>query len=209
LGNGLCTPVQCFGNGVPPEPCACPPGTLPEGEPPCTDEYVDSYNGGCSIPGDPGWMPIESQGGGCADLCGKSCTFTYQGQSYRDTDWYSVYGNGGPLSVTCSAQFPVQLILIYVPDCHNLQYETVVGGICESVTLSWSMASCAEAWVWVGPSVFNGIPEAFYLLEICGLSEGCKSVRGSRNASGGDEIRGPAGGYGPTAASRKGAGPVH
>jgi hypothetical protein len=151
------------------EPCVveCPPGAQIEGEPPCVDGYIDQYNGGC---GGTAWSQIQPQGGDCGTMCGRSCTYLYQGMSYRDTDWYEVTSAGGPLSVTGIAEFPLQLILIYGTDCANLQYVYDTGTPCESITVSWPLEADQEAWIWVGPSVFNGVPESDYTLDVCGIA---------------------------------------
>lgn len=153
-----------------PPPCVleCPPDAEPEGEPPCVDGYYDVYNSGC---GGVRWTPVHPRETGCATMCGRSCTFLYNGASYRDTDWYEAATPGGTVTVTCTAEFPVQLILIYNAICHNLQYVLAQGEACEPVTVSWNFAPDQLVWIWVGPSNFSGVPESDYVLEVCGLRE--------------------------------------
>lgn len=150
------------------EPCdlQCPPGAIEEDEPPCADGYYDHHNGGCQ---NGGWTSIDDQGGGCATLCGKSCTYLYQGMSYRDTDWFAAEAAGGQVTATCVAEFPLLLILIYGTDCANLQYTLDSAPTCEAASLDWSFAAGEELWVWVGSSVFEGVPESDYLLDLCGI----------------------------------------
>lgn len=150
-------------------PCevTCPEGAQIEGEPPCQDGYVDTYNDGCQLGG---WVPILPQTGDCGVMCGRACTYMAQGGlSYRDSDWYSTAAAGGQVRVTCTAEFPVQLILIYGIDCANLQYDLIQGDACEPVTLTRDFEPNTEFWVWVGPSVFSGVPESTYRLELCGI----------------------------------------
>ncbi len=154
---------------TPHEPCEleCPAGAQQEGEPPCADGYYDTYNGGCHTNT---WTSISDQGGGCATLCGRSCTYLYQGMSYRDTDWYAAEAAGGDVTTTCTAEFPLQHILIYGTNCANLEYVFDAAAECETTSLSWSFAAGEELWIWVGASVFEGIPESDYVLEVCGLA---------------------------------------
>jgi len=155
------------------EPCVvdCPPGALIEGEPPCVDNYVDMYNGGCNS-SPYVFQAIGAQAGGCADMCGKSCTYSYYGLSYRDTDWFDVEGIGATVAADCTAEFPLQFIFIYNADCNNLQYNLLTGGACQTVSLSYFMGAGVPAWLWVGAQVFTGIPESDYLLHVCGIAGG-------------------------------------
>ncbi len=153
-------------------------GTPSEGEPDCHDGYVDSYNGGCdSTP--PAFQPIWGDDQGTAILCGESGTYLYDGASYRDTDWFQVVGTGGPLTASLSAQFHAQLIFIYNADCENLQYDYTTGVCVEPMVLEHTVESGAIAWIWVGPSSFNGVPcGSRYVLEVTGISGSPTSVEG-------------------------------
>jgi hypothetical protein len=148
----------------------CPLGSLEEGEPPCVPDYQDQYNSGCN---GAGWIEIMAQNGTqCATMCGQSCTFLYNGLSYRDTDWYSAIASGGPVSATCTAEFPLLFIFIYGPDCNNLQYSSAESGACAPAELSGDIAMGAEFWLWVGPSVVTGVPVSGYVFEVCGIIGG-------------------------------------
>jgi hypothetical protein len=153
------------------EPCdlTCPDGALIEGEPPCVDEYYDGYNGGCNSEG---WTLVEAYDGDCATMCGLSCTYSYQGSSYRDTDWFEMTAVGGTVTATCEAEFPLQFILIYVADCNNLQYDLLQVPMCEPATLSYNFSAGQIFWLWVGASVFSGIPESEYIFDVCGIEGG-------------------------------------
>jgi len=152
------------------EPCVveCPAGSLIEGEPPCVDNYYDQYNGGCNSTG---WTEVIGTNG-CATVCGKSCTYLYQGSSYRDTDWYTMTAVGGLVTSTIEAEFPVQFILIWGADCNNLQYEIGTAGPCTPLSLQYNIAAGVEFWMWVGASAFSGIPESDYTYEVCGIEGG-------------------------------------
>lgn len=145
----------------------CPPGALLEGEPECHDDYDDTYNGGCNSTG---WTEVWAQTGGCSTLCGKSGTYNYQGQSYRDTDWFAVVGAGGTTVMECCAMFPLQILFIWGLDCDNPQYHYALASPLEEAILSHDLAAGQEAWLWVGPSVFNGVPcSSQYIMDVCGI----------------------------------------
>lgn len=152
-------------------PCevVCPAGGIHEGEPPCGPNYYDNWNGGCnSVP--QVFQPLEAANCGCVDLCGKSGNYTYQGLSYRDTDWFAIHGCGGTVTATCTAEFLLQFIFIWGPDCNNLQYDLLTGSACQPVVLSHYLTAGQLAWLWVGAQVFSGIPcDADYLLNVCNI----------------------------------------
>lgn len=162
-------------------PCdpSCPAGAQLEGEPPCGNDYVDSFNGGCnSTP--PAWnSTICPQEGDGAVFCGMSGTYLYTGLNYRDTDWLIAYGTGGTMTASCCASFPLQLILIYGTDCNNLQYDLLQGQAYQEISLSRTIGNGVAAWIWVGPSVFDSVPcESPYLLTMSGINTGagCEPV---------------------------------
>ena len=68
----------------PPPVCAkCPANSVPEGEPVCSDGYVDTYDAGCnSTP--PTVKRLECEP--TITVCGTYGTF--DGNTFRDTDWY-------------------------------------------------------------------------------------------------------------------------
>ena len=153
-------------------PCTleCPGGAYIEGEPPCVDEYDDEYNSGCTVT-DGQWTLIGAYDGDCATMCGRSCTFLYQGSTYRDTDWYTMTAAGGYVTATCLAEFPLQFVFFYVIDYNCIEYEYLLGTSdpCEALTMAYSFAAGQEVWLWVGPSLFSGVPESDYILDVCGI----------------------------------------
>jgi len=154
---------------TPEEPCivTCPEGGLLEGEPACQDEYYDEYNAGCG--GGGGWTLVEAYNGECATMCGRSCTFFFQGAGIRDTDWFTMTCEGGPVTATCTAEFPLQFILIYGINCENLHFDVAQGIPCEPLTLTYDAAPGQLLWLWVGPSTFSGVPPSDYRFEVCGI----------------------------------------
>lgn len=156
-------------NVTPPPPgCdpSCPPGSLVEGEPPCGPGYQDHWNGGCnSTPNVFGEIFAD-----CPVVCGMSGTFD---GSTRDTDWFECYGTGGVMTATCCASFPLQLIFIYGTDCSNPTYDIITANPNVEVSLSRTVGAGSYVWIWVGPSVFDGVPcESSYLLTMTGIGGG-------------------------------------
>jgi hypothetical protein len=134
-------------------PCVvtCPPNGIPENEPICYDEFVDTYNGGCnSVP------PAFNQTVNCHDtICGTSGYYYYGGGQYRDTDWFPILVGDGNLTFTCVAEFPVQILLIDPGpgDCSSGSYTVVtyaLGDECDTTTLSYYVTG-GMWWLWVGP----------------------------------------------------------
>ncbi len=152
-------------------PCVvdCPPGAQQEGEPPCVDGYYDDYNGGCQY--DMDWTLIQSQGNNCGTMCARACTFLYEGAQYRDDDYYTLTAEGGPVTVEGIAEFPFQLVLLYVADCSFPQYGVVQAPPCVPASLTHDFPAGTEVWILATPSVFSGVPESDYRLEVCGIAE--------------------------------------
>jgi len=75
-------------------------------------------------------------------------------------------------TLTCTAELPLQLILIWDADCNNLQFGFVTGDPCETVGVSHFIANGAHFWPWVGCRFFTGWPESNYVLEACGIQGG-------------------------------------
>jgi len=156
------------------QPCIveCPAGALVEGEPPCGDNYYDTYNGGCNGAGFQLICPDE--GTTTQQMCGKGGIYDYYGNPYRDTDWFRVYAAGGNMTATVIAEFPPQLIMFYVVDynCVNYQYNSTNGPCGADLTLSHSFTAGAEAWVWVGCATVGYPCESDYLLTLSGIGAG-------------------------------------
>lgn len=168
-GSSCGTYILTVDHFVPPH-VECPATAYLEGEPPCVDNYFDIYNGGCNSPiGQQVWQPIGAQLNNCADMCGKSCTYLFGGFSYRDTDWYSCFGIGANLTLDVIAEFPVALIYIYGLNCDTPGYDYYTGSPMQHVVGTRYVALDVEIWPWVGPSVFSGVPESTYWLNLCGI----------------------------------------
>ena len=157
------------------ESCAlhCPEGAMLENEPPCQNGYMDHYNGGCNSD-PPVFQPLPSMVEDCATLCGKSCSF--EGFPDRDTDWYVVTGLGQAITVECTAEFYVDLFLIYNPDCADLQYDLTTSPACTTASLSRFIAAGESIWIMVRPYSISAVPESDYILHVCGIDGGAVPV---------------------------------
>jgi hypothetical protein len=140
------------------EPCSvqCPPEGIPEGEPSCGTDYLDTYNSGC------GGNPISFVNISCnTKICGTSGTFLYSGLNYRDTDWYRVVVSEPTiLSWSVVAEFPVLIILIDAgsEDCVDYQILNYdYANPCDTATISVHVPA-GVYWPWVAPWVFDWFP---------------------------------------------------
>jgi hypothetical protein len=90
------------------EPCivTCPSGAQLENEPPCGTNYVDAFNGGCNSTPNV-FSSIACDADGEVTMCGEYGGFTYNGLSYRDTDWYELDPDGltNGISVTVTGEY--------------------------------------------------------------------------------------------------------
>ncbi len=157
-----------------PPPCssACPPGAISEGEPPCSTDYVDATNGGCnSTP--PVFSNIECNELG-VEICGTYGTYGFQGQSFRDTDWYEFTCETTKTVnfCVCGSQATQIAILDAGQGCGNITL------VCGSVFGDPGQQVCCTAvlppgtyWLFVGTDGFDGIPcGSPYVLTLDGLS---------------------------------------
>ncbi|MFN8176843.1 MAG: hypothetical protein U0167_02895 [bacterium] len=142
-----------------PPPCvvSCPAGSLLEEEPVCSDDYHDSYNGGCdtvppifvSLP-----FPWDTE-----TVCGTYGGFLYAGLSYRDTDWYQIV-------VTTPSVFPIIWTVRGEADtlCGIINgssgcpvtsfYSYAYGPKCTNLTAS-AYVPPGTWWLWVGTLDFG------------------------------------------------------
>jgi len=156
-------------------PCIleCPPGAMVSAEPNCYDGYYDVTNGGCnSLPYVFESIPPAAPGGSIT-LCGTSGTYIYAGWSYRDTDWFELnVVQTNTITFCCEAEFPVLIFFIQKgpgEGCSDLVIlSSITGGLCQQVCLTQTVAP-GTYWLWVGPSVFTGIPcDKDYIMTVDG-----------------------------------------
>jgi hypothetical protein len=137
------------------DPENCPPGSSLEGEPLCGTNYVDTFNGGCnSIP--PVFSSID-----CGEtVCGGGGNYSYNGLSYRDTDWYQFcLPVACPVTATVCASFDVQLAGI-AGDCSGFSITcgSVFGPPNSTVSCTWVGSAGCNNIIFVATSAFSGVP---------------------------------------------------
>ncbi|MFC1573231.1 FlgD immunoglobulin-like domain containing protein [Candidatus Eisenbacteria bacterium] len=182
----LVTEDECAGMGgrwrpelfsCDPNPC-CSPGCyaciFPEGEPKLEDEYIDTHNGGCDS-NPPVFQYIHPRADGTRDVCCMSGTYTYGGETLRDTDWFVCYAEGGPLNVSitpaCGTEI-LQLGFDPVLRCDGPidTIQVLQVDICETRTLEINGAPGEEIWFMVRPDDLLFCPGHEYLLEVDGIT---------------------------------------
>lgn len=145
------------------DPCTveCPPGAIAEGEVCPGDEYVDTFNGGCNSE-----VPVFSQVN-CGDVvCGTASTYLFDGNNYRDTDWYEL-NITEPKSVTfnVTAEFPfigglIEQIEPGVAGCGNITGNIspfLSGAPCEEMSITMDLIP-GTYYFFVSLGVFDGYP---------------------------------------------------
>ncbi len=138
-------------------PCdvVCPPGGIAEQEPICEENWEDIWNGGCNS------SPYVFEDVNCGDtICGTSGTYLYYGSNYRDTDWFRVVlTTPATLSWKAVGEFPILIFIIDAGSENCVDY-TILGNTtanpCDTAFLSFDVPA-GVYWLWVGPSVFEGI----------------------------------------------------
>jgi hypothetical protein len=157
LGGTWYMGMDCTNDGCPSCNFVCP-STNYEGEPPCTTDYVDMYNGGCNS------APPIFQAYNCGDtVCGETGTYLFQGGNYRDTDWYEfVLTDPREVKFTCSVELPFQILLGIPgsPDpCTGYDFPWLVtASECDTAVIDAGILPAGTYWAWIGPSVFSGWP---------------------------------------------------
>jgi hypothetical protein len=133
-------------------PCTtpCPPGHVVENEPLCGTNYVDHWNGGCNSE-----PPVFSSP--CSKNCGEYGGFAFDGQDYRDTDWYYVQ-----VDYTVDITFCVQGELETLMGVIDGNAGCPVNAFLESKVLEVCEEGCIDRtfgpgiwWFFVAPSDFG------------------------------------------------------
>jgi hypothetical protein len=140
-------------------PCevSCPPAAVLEGEPMCGNGYVDAFNGGCDVAGEPVFSSIACQD----EVCGTSGTFLVVGVPRSDTDWYEIeLTSAGPLTWTVEAEFDVRLfVLDGNSGCEGISVlGTTEATACSAATIDLDEVAAGVCWLWVGPAALDGVP---------------------------------------------------
>ena len=140
------------------DPCVtCPPGGIPEGEPACGPDYIDTFNGGCNSSPSV-FQPINN-----GDvICGQTGVFVNSDDTVsRDTDWF-VFQVAEYSLVEWEAygESPLYLALLKpgtaIPDgCANLSsVGAAESDYCETATLR-VLVEPGTYWAFVSVAEFN------------------------------------------------------
>jgi hypothetical protein len=153
-----CDPNPC--PTVPPCTLVCPTNGIPEGEPDCYDDYIDSTNIGCNA--DPLSGAVFTPINAGDTICGTAGTYVVGGtQNTRDTDWYRlVVSNDATLIWSGVAEFELLLFIIDAGSEDCLDYSVITnssGPACSTVVVS-AVVTPGVYYLWAGPAVFAGIP---------------------------------------------------
>ncbi len=158
------------------EPCvlSCPPGGLPEGEPPIVDGYIDVYNDGCCGGNGDNFQALNGDENNELILCARTGTYLYSGYYYRDTDWYTLYKASDPFNVTCTAERETYVFQLgFDPELRcmgdfHVDYTMLVEP-CQEGTLDLVAEIGDEVWLWASTTEWEECPEYSYILHIRGL----------------------------------------
>jgi hypothetical protein len=142
----------------PPCPVTVPAGALPEGEPPCTDGYYDSYNTGCND------VPYRFTPLPCDDdelvVRGSYGTWMYGREEFRDTDWYQiVVRRPAELEYRVVGGGPTQIaVLDGTPGCPEwgLVCDSILGAACDTLSCRANVGP-GTYWLFVAPRYFTGV----------------------------------------------------
>ncbi len=145
-------------------PCVlpCPAASVPEGEPVCFDNYVDTFNSGCDG-GDQNLTQSQGQNfspiGLCETICGTSGVFLEQSEFTGDFDWYEI-NLDAPTQLTwrVEAEFPVQTGIINGNfGCEGAPVlSSAVGDPCEVIEI-FEPLQPGRYWLVVGPFGANDL----------------------------------------------------
>jgi hypothetical protein len=136
----------------------CPPGSVLEGEPICSDEYHDSFNSGCQAD-PPIFSALDCSPTGVQTVCGTYGGFYYSGLSYRDSDWYQIVIPAGPdraigWTVRGETDTLTGIIDGRLGCGFSSFYEYTYGAAGTDLTVSGTLGP-GTWWFWVGPLYFG------------------------------------------------------
>jgi hypothetical protein len=135
---------------------SCPNTGVPEDEPPLSDGYIDTYNGGCSAPGSP-FQVLRGDLDGNLDLCGESGWYLNSGSFCRDTDWYILMksSDSASIEITADAESGTYIGELGPQDCGAVAIvQSATVGPCIEASLTIGGPS-GPVWFWVAPTVFT------------------------------------------------------
>ena len=146
--NSLCSQCPCI--------TSCPGGSVPEGELECSDDFVDTVNGGCDTD-PPVFAPIVP----CEPICGTSGWYEVGGAGTAFEFDYFEFEIDDPetLNFSVEAEFPViAAILDGTIGCPGEVMALEIGSECEPVTASAFLGQ-GIYWLVVTPASFSDLAQ--------------------------------------------------
>ncbi|MFH1680135.1 MAG: hypothetical protein ABIH26_05750 [Candidatus Eisenbacteria bacterium] len=161
----------------PPLACepVCPPGAVLEGEPECSDGYVDTFNGGCYAAA-PAFSPLPS-GFDPLWVCGESGI--YDNGLHGDSDWYAfTLTESKTVTFSLCANFDWVYTHLFMPDPDCSSYAFVGFAQARAYETATISASIGPGTYWYAVAPYGDVylnddcGEARYLFKVEGLGSG-------------------------------------
>jgi hypothetical protein len=144
-------------------PCTvpCPAGAIQEGEPTCSDGYIDNTNGGCNYT--PARFTNITNTNGTTTICGTYGDYIFQGSFFRDVDWYQIVLTAHTsLHVCATGEALTQLNIV---DATGAVCGNNTPFVCGFRTGECETANCCDAelnpgtyWIILTTNEFVGVP---------------------------------------------------
>jgi len=140
---------------------ACQPYDQPEGEPTCTDGYIDTYNAGCNA------VPERYTPVTCGTICGTTGNYSTPAGDFRDTDWYQVTVGPGNFTYTGIGDGFAMRLFVLSTGCPPTSFGTVQTTSCASGSINFTGPGTFH--LFASTSGFTGVPcGSNYRLDITG-----------------------------------------
>ncbi len=153
-------------------PCLPPCTGFVEGEPTLVPGYVDNFNGGCNTEGTTPFQALEADEFGNLVFCGVSGWY----DTSRDTDWLTiVIGDSGTVEWTLASSAATTGYQLGPLDCATVA--VIDGQVMEATNCNDALMTITGnpgdiAWIWIGPSSFDGTGDFNYTASFTGLAGG-------------------------------------
>ena len=144
---------------------------------------MDHWNGGCNTVPDHPFQQLESDEYGGRLVCGVSGWYPFDGESFRDTDWYIMnMGPAGAIEIEMDAELPTYFFELSPQDCDAVGVlQMATAGPCSQAFMTIAgYAFLAPVWFWVGPTTFvppDGLDNDYdYVFWATGLEPCCQKT---------------------------------
>ncbi|MBM3318551.1 MAG: hypothetical protein FJY75_11935 [Candidatus Eisenbacteria bacterium] len=160
----------------------CPAGSMPEGEPVCYPNYLDTYNPGCN--GVPPLFQVLEPGCGDIVICGTTGVYLFGTTLYRDTDWFELdLTEPSQICLAGDAEVPAYFFIIdgrY--GCEGLAIvASATAGPCIVMSGLCHYCDAGTWWTWAGPVGWDHTYwcGSQYYMEIAGYTGGSSPALGT------------------------------